>query len=202
MMTPSLVCAGAEIALNRTLRLEPEVLAECAKLEGRVIGLRLGGLDWDLFIEFMPGGVRVLPQLERMADVSVSGAPEVVLRLALRAAAGESGLPQGLRVEGDPELLLRFQKLLARAGFDPEELLEPLIGGPAAHRVVQGVGALLGWGRKTAGTLALDTAEYLREETRDLARREDVEEWMDAVDHLRDGAERLEARLNRLESRA
>ena len=201
-MTPSVLCATLEVALNRSLRQEPEVLEECARLEGRVIGLRLTGPDWDFFIEFMPTGVRVLPQFERAADVSVSGAPALVLRIGLRAAAGETGLPQGLRVEGDPELLLRFQRLLARAGFDPEELLEPLIGGPAAHRVVQGLGQFFGWGRKTAGTLALDTAEYLREETRDLARREDVEEWMNQVDTLRDGVERLEARLRRLEAHA
>jgi ubiquinone biosynthesis protein UbiJ len=60
---------------------------------------------------------------------------------------------------------------------------------------------VFGWGRRSAGTLALDTAEYLREETRDLARAADVEEWMDAVDAVRDGADRLEARLQRLEAR-
>ena len=201
-MTPSLLCAGLEVALNRTLRLEPEVLAECDKLEGRVIALKLTGLDWDVFVEFMPGGVRVLPEFERAADVSVSGAPAVVLRIGLQAASGETGLPSGLRVEGDPELLLRFQRMLARVGFDPEELLAPLLGGPAAHRVVEGLGRFFGWGRKTAGTLALDTAEYLREESRDLARREDAEDWMDAVDRLRDGVDRLEARLKRLETRA
>jgi ubiquinone biosynthesis protein UbiJ len=48
----------------------------------------------------------------------------------------------------------------------------------------------------------LDTAEYLREETRDLARKIDVEEWMEAVDSLRDDVERLEARLRRLEAPA
>lgn len=201
-MTPSLICAGAEVALNRYLRLEPEALAECEKLEGRVIGLKLTQLDWNLFIEFMPSGVRVLPEFEREADVSVAGAPSVVMRVGLKAASGEQGLPSGLRVEGDPELLLRFQKLLARVGFDPEELLAPIVGGPAAHRLTEGLTKLFGWGRKTANTLALDTAEYLREETRDLARREDVEEWMEQVDRLREAADRLEAKLNLMESRA
>ena len=42
-------------------------------------------------------------------------------------------------------------------------------------------------------------AEYLVEETRDLARGIDVEEWMDQVDRLRERSDRIEARLARLE---
>ncbi|HSW12506.1 MAG TPA: hypothetical protein VLI06_06665, partial [Solimonas sp.] len=64
-----------------------------------------------------------------------------------------------------------------------------------------GLRKLLDWGRQTAQTLGLDTAEYLREETRDLARAADVEDWMNAIDTLREDADRLEARLRRLEER-
>ena len=71
-----------------------------------------------------------------------------------------------------------------------------------APRIGSGVlGGLMRWARGTADTLALDTAEYLREETRDLAHRADVEEWMDAVDGVRERADRFAARLQRLESR-
>ena len=41
--------------------------------------------------------------------------------------------------------------------------------------------------------------EFLREETGDLVHAEDVEAWMDAVDGLRSDADRLEARIRRLE---
>lgn len=198
-MAPAILCATLEVALNRTLRLEPEALAECAKLDGRAMELRVSGPEWSFFVEFYAGGVRVMPAYEGHADVSVAAAPAVLARLAFKTLQGDTGLPAGLRVQGDPELLTRFNALLARVGFDPEELLAPIVGAAAAQRVTQGFGALFGWSRKTANTLALDTAEYLREETRDLARREDVEDWMDAVDRLRDGADRLEARLSRLE---
>lgn len=200
-MTPSVLCAGIEIGLNRYLRLEPEVLAECGQLSGRIIALHITGLEWDFFIEFSDAGVRVLPALDQTADVTVSGELGLLMRLAFKTASGDTALPSGLRVEGDPEFLLRFNKLLARVGFDPEELIAPLVGGPAAHRITQGLGKFFSWSRNTAGTLALDTAEYLREETRDLARREDVEDWMNAVDQLREGSDRLEARLALLETR-
>ncbi|HEX4895139.1 MAG TPA: SCP2 sterol-binding domain-containing protein [Solimonas sp.] len=200
-MTPALLCAAVEVALNRYLRLEPEVLAECERLRGRGIALAAEAPAWLLFIEFAEGGVRVLAEPPQAPEVSVRGSLPVLLRLAWQVSQGESGIPQGLEVEGDVELLHRFNRLLARVGFDPEELLARYLGDAAGHRAAQGLKGLLGWARRTAGTLGLDTAEYLREETRDLARASDAAEWMDQVDHLRDDVERFEARLQRLERR-
>lgn len=203
MSAPALLCATLEVALNRYLVLSPEVLASCGGLAGRVIALRVQGPEWTFFIEFHGGGVRVLPVLDNKdADVSVSGPPTLLLRLAWKTAAGEGGVPAGLQVEGDTELLTRFNRLLAQVGFDPEELLAKFLGDSTAHRVNQGLEKLFGWGRQTAQTLGLDTAEYLREETRDLARGSDAEEWMHAVDLLREQADRFEARLNALETQA
>ena len=47
--------------------------------------------------------------------------------------------------------------------------------------------------------MTLNTAEYLREETYDLARKSDAEDWSSEVETLRDDVARLEARLKRLE---
>lgn len=199
--------AAMEVALNRYLALESEVLAECGKLSGRIIALHVQGLEWRYYIEFHGGGVRVLPDLparsgalEQEADVTVSGPVTLLLRLAWKTAAGEGGVPTGLHVDGDTELLEHFNDLLARVGFDPEEFMAKYLGDAAAHRVNQGLQTLFGWGRRTADTLALDTAEYLREETRTLARASDVNDWMDQVDSLRESVDRLEARLDRLEA--
>jgi len=201
MTTPALLCATLEVALNRTLRLEPAVATDCGRLAGRVIALDVDGPGWSFYIEFAEGGVRVLDQLEVEPDVRVAGGLSALLRLAWQVTQGESGVPQGLRVDGDTELLTRFNQLLARAGFDPEELAARLVGDTAAHRLNQGLQKLFGWGRQTAATLGLDTAEYLREETRDLARAADVEDWMQTIDQLREDTDRLEARLRRIEER-
>jgi ubiquinone biosynthesis protein UbiJ len=198
---PALVCAALEVALNRYLALDADALQECARQQGRTIALEAELPPWRFCIELIPTGVRVFSDVETAADVSVRGRPATLLRLAWQVGQGESGIPQGLQIEGDTELLQRFNRTLARVGFDPEELLAAYLGDAAAHRVAQGLKTFFGWGRRTAGTLALDTAEYLREETGDLARAADVADWMDAVDRLRDGVDRLEARLARLQGR-
>jgi ubiquinone biosynthesis protein UbiJ len=201
-MTPDFVCGAVEIALNRYLRLEPAVLAECAQLEGKVLALHANGLDWTLFLHPNAQGVQVTTECAREADVRVSATPLQLFGEALREARGESAVAGTLKIEGDAELLQQFRALLARVGFDAEELAAKLVGDTAAHRVVEVARGLFGWGRKTAGTLSLDAAEYLREETYDLVHREDVERWMNEVDAVRESADRLEARMAQLEDRA
>lgn len=200
-MTPSVLCGALEIALNRHLAQDPAVLEDCARLKGRALQFNLSGLDWSFVIELCPQGVRVAPLGEGAIEVSVTAPPTLLLRMLRQHAQGNSGIPQGLRVEGDPELLTRFNQLLARAGFDPEEILSKYLGDAFGPRAWQGISGFFGWSRQTADTLALDTAEYLREETRDLARASDAGDWMNQVDDLRDGVERFEARLLRAESR-
>ncbi|WP_051748482.1 ubiquinone biosynthesis accessory factor UbiJ [Nevskia soli] len=201
MTTPALACAGLEIALNRYLRLERSALEECAALDGKSIALHLADLGWTFVVEPHAAGVRVLAESEIPPDVRVAAPSMRLLQLALRSAGGAEGLPAGLEVEGDTELLTRFNALLARVGFDPEELAAKVLGDAAAHRVVGGLRELFGWGRHAAQRLSQDAAEYLSEETGDLARAGDIEEWMQGVEALREGADRLEARLALLEGK-
>ena len=61
---------------------------------------------------------------------------------------------------------------------------------------------LLALGEGNTRRMADHSAEYLREETYDLARGRDVGEWMSEVEDARDSLDRLEARLRRLEAGA
>ncbi len=202
MSAPAVVCATVEVALNRYLGLERSALAECAALDGKALALSISDLGWTFVIEPHAGGVRVAGDLERVPDVRVTAPSLRLARLAFHTASGAPGLPSGLDVEGDTELLTRFNALLARVGFEPEELAAKFLGDAAAHRVVGTLKNLFGWGRSAAQRLSLDTAEYLTEETEDLARGADIGDWMDAVDTLREDTDRLEARLARLERAA
>lgn len=200
---PALLCAAVEVALNRYLALEAGALAACESLSGRAIELHTQAPDWSFHIEFHAGGVRVSAEPARVPDVRVSGQVSTLMRLAWTAAQsnGDAGIPQGLQVDGDVEVLHRFNRILAGVGFDPEEFAARFLGDAAGHRAVEGLRTLLGWGRRSLDTLGLDTAEYLREETRDLAKAVDVEDWTVQVERLRDDVARFEARLRRAEAR-
>jgi ubiquinone biosynthesis protein UbiJ len=199
--TPSMLCAAAEIALNRHLRREASVIEDCARLSGRCLEFSLPSSALALSIEFIDSGVRVMPEPPAPPDVRVTGSPGALIRSLGRAAEGGTHFA-GLTVEGDAELLSTFREMVTRVGFDPEEWLAPLLGGVAAHRLVGGLRRAFDWTRGNTRRMADHGAEYLREETYDLARARDVGEWMNEVDDARDSLERLEARLRRLEAGA
>lgn len=198
MSAPPLLCAGLEIALNRYLALEPDVLADLGRLEGRVIALQAEGPNWEFFLCPHATGVQVLDAWSGTPDVRVRARPSQLLRQALRGSASPL---EGVQVEGDAGLMQQFGDLLQRVGFDLEEWLAGFMDGGAAHRVNSALRGLAGWGRQAAGTMALDTAEYLREETRDLVHRDDVEQFVAGVDAVSARAQRAEARLAKLERR-
>lgn len=196
-----MLCAALEIALNRYLALEPDVLADCGRLQGRVIALHADGPGWEFYLCPHGGGVQVLDTAPSGPDVLIRARPAQLLRQALASGRGEREPLAGVQVEGDAGLLSRFGALLVRVGFDPEEWLARWMDGGAAHRVASALRGLGAWSRQAASTLALDTAEYLREETRDLVHRGEVERWAGDVEALRARAEGLARRLERLEGR-
>ena len=184
-MTPAPLAAALEVALNRYLRLEPEAEAALASLAGKRIAVQLTPLGWHLLLEMLPGG-------------SVRVGVELLARGA-EMARGEPFSAKGLQVRGDAETLRRFAAALNLVGADVEEWLAPWLGDVLAHRAAGFMRSALQWGRQTFSTLALNTTEFLQEESGDLPRRVDVEAWQDEVDLLRDAVDRFEARLQRLE---
>lgn len=199
-MTPSALAATLEVGLNRFLRLEPSAADGLRALEGKRIGIAVTPFQWYFLIEGLPGGLRVAAdEREPPPHAELSSSAVQLVQKGLDMARGAPFSAQGLQVRGDAELLQRFAGLIALVGVDLEEWLAPWLGDAAAHRAVGLLSAWLGWGRRSADLLVSNTAEYLREESRDLARKADVEAWMEEVDLLRDGVDRLEARLRRLE---
>ena len=201
MSTPSVLCAAAEIALNRHLRREASVIEDCTRFAGRCIEFTLPSSELAMTVEFIDSGVRVTQEPPVPPHVRVSGSPGALVRSLGRASDGATHFP-GLTIEGDAELLDAFRDMVTRVGFDPEEWLAPMLGGVTAHRLVGGLRKAFDWTRDSTRRMADHGAEYLREETYDLARGRDVDQWMNEVDDARDALERLEARLRRLEAGA
>lgn len=201
MSAPMMLCAAAEVAANRLLGVDEGALAGCGQLAGRRLAIELDAPAWTFCVEFHAGGVRVAPACEEVADASVRGGALALARAALQAARGGSLLAGEVRIEGDADLVSRCARLFARADFDLEEVLARWLGDAPAHRVTGSLRGLFDWTQRAGRTLAQDAAEYLTEETGDLARGADVEDWMAEVDDLRDAVARVEARLRHLEQR-
>lgn len=195
-----MLLARVEDTLNRNIAESRKAQALCRQLDGRVVSLLVEGTPFELHFRADGGRISLASRHDGPLDATLSGTPIALLALAGPRAEGalRGG---GVRIEGDAEVAQKFRDLLGHARPDFEAELARVVGDVAAHRVSNVVRSVLDWGRMAGDSLAGNVVEYLQEEGRDLPTRTEAEEFLAEVDRLRDDAERLEARLSRLESK-
>ncbi|MEJ2576201.1 MAG: SCP2 sterol-binding domain-containing protein [Gammaproteobacteria bacterium] len=202
MTAGNLALAGLEQLLNRYVALDPDAPARFAQLHGRVVGLHLSGLEITLYLVADEAGrLQVLDRWEGEPDCLLSGSPLDLVR-AGDAAGGARELFAGrVSIRGDTELGRRFGRLLAGLDVDWEEQLSRLTGDVIAHQVGRAARRSRDYLGQRRQAMERNLGEYLTEEARLLPARAEVEAWAADVDHLRDDAERLAARIERLVAR-
>jgi len=196
MKTPILALAAAEGLLTRALDLDDYSAQRLTRLQGKVVAVEVKGLALSAYAVLgMP--LTLLAHYEGTPDLTLSGAPLALLRLI----QGGGGFEADVRVSGDIQLASQLQAILHDLDIDWEEGLSRVIGDTAAHEAGNLWRGGTGYMGNLLHTLGLDLEEYLKEELRLLPQRFEVDEFVQAVDTLRDDADRLEARLRRLEAR-
>lgn len=200
---PLLVRLGGllEAVLVRALALDAHTQGAIAALEGRRIGVELHGVNLALAILVRDGRLVVAPHWQQPADLNLRVSPLRLLALALRRGEDPSLPPGKVEISGDSELARRVEKLLRDFRPDIEEAFAKTFGDVLGVPLAGALGRAFRWSRATADALVQDSVEYLREESRDLIAPAEMDEFLDGVDAVRERAERLEARVQRLAQR-
>lgn len=190
----------AENALNRGLAASPRARALVLELQGRRFGVSAIGLP--IHYRVSSDGYRL--RLERGAgesDATVTGTP--VNLIALAGSDPEAVIRRGdVRIDGDAEVAQRFRELGALLRPDIEEVLSRTLGDGAARGLASFAQGALGWARRTAQTSVQNVAEYLAHENGDLVPRSEGQAFFADVDRVREGVDRLDARIAMLTDRA
>jgi len=187
-----------ESVLNRNIAGAATARKLCKQLESKVLALHITGLPLSLFFRSDGERMSIDTANTEAPAATLSGTPLALLRLA--GPAPEAAIRGGsIHIEGDAEIAQAFSELLKQAQPDLEEELSRVIGDVAAHQVGNAARSALGFGRRAVDTLRQNVAEYLQEEGRDLPTRTEADEFVLAVDKLRDDVARLEARLAMLD---
>jgi ubiquinone biosynthesis protein UbiJ len=200
--TPAWI-AAVESILNRSIGRSHKAQAAARRLNGTSLEVHAEGLT----------RIRAAVCADRIAlgiggdlgaDALISGSPFALLKLIREGAGGASGptsIRAGARIAGDAEIAARYRELFALARPDLEEELSRLVGDLPARRLTLAAEGALGWMQRAGRTVRENLSEYLQEESRDLVGKFEVEEFLQGVDRVRDTAERVEARLARIEQR-
>ncbi|QNK03232.1 ubiquinone biosynthesis accessory factor UbiJ [Dyella telluris] len=188
-----------ETALNHTLSLDPETKTRLAALDGRSVQLHLRGPELALSVTVEGDCLKVGPAQEDN-HLRIAATPGSLLAMLVKRD-DEGVAPGKVEIAGDADLARRLEKLASKFAPDFEEAFArtfgEVLGVPLAKAVRKG----LAHAKETGSHLATDTADWLRDEARVAAAPGEVEGFLDGVDDLRERADRLEARLARLELR-
>jgi ubiquinone biosynthesis protein UbiJ len=193
-----LIAGVIEASLKQMLRLNPEAQQQLPPLNGKVLGIHIEGLDQELYFIAHRQGVDVFSVYEGKPDAMIIGTPAQLASLS-RPDAGSRLLAGEARIEGDNATAQAFSKLISPMSIDWEEVLARNIGDIPAHQAGRLFRGSLNWIMGTRGKLHEDIGEYLQEETGLLPSRNEIEAFMDDVSSTRSDADRLEARIQRLE---
>jgi ubiquinone biosynthesis accessory factor UbiJ len=193
--------AAIEAVLNRGIGQSQRAGDAAARLNGTSFELEIRGLA-RVRGAVSAGRLALLSAAQGApaADAVVSGSAFALVELfAGRLGKAAPKSDDRVEIRGDAEIAARYRELLALARPDWEEELSRLIGDLPARRVALAAQSVLSWIRKSARTGAQNLSEYLQEESRDLVSAPELEEFLAGVDALRETADRVEARLERIE---
>lgn len=195
--------ATAEALLNRCLDASAQAAALARRLEGTSLQIDVRGITRIRAATFRGNLALLSGEDIAAADATISGSLPALLQLLRGGANREVGSPGRSTVEirGDAEIAKSYRDLFTLARPDPEEELSRWIGDFPARRLSQFAQRTLGFARHARRTLSENVAEYLQEEGRDLVNRTELDEFLHGVDELRETADRIDARLGRLEER-
>jgi len=196
--------ASAEALLNRSIDASSQAQALARRLQGTSLQVDIEGITrirasvHQARLALLTGdaGAAHAPD----ADATVSGSVPALLQLLKGGANRQSGAA-AVRILGDAEIANLYRELFLLARPDPEEELSRWIGDIPARQLSQFAGHALRLARRVRRTAGENIAEYLQEEGRDLVNKTELEEFLRGVDELRETADRIEARLGRLEAR-
>jgi ubiquinone biosynthesis accessory factor UbiJ len=191
--------AAAEAVFNRNIAASSAAASLVRRLEATSLQVEIDGIT-RVRVQCLGGRLALLAADDSPADARIFGSAPALLR-SMRAAR-PANMAASLKVQGDAEIANLYRELLAAARPDFEEELSRWVGDMPARHLSQVARSVRSWARRTRRTAGENIAEYLQEEGRDLPSRVEIEEFMQGVDAVREAADRIEARLLRVEHRA
>jgi len=190
-----------EAVLNRALALDVETRSKLETLNGHRVGIELRDTGLALAITLRDGRICVGPHWEAASELNLRAAPGSLLAFALRRG-DEAPQPAGkVEISGDAELARQLERLFRGYQPDIEEAFAKTFGDVLGVPLARTVRAAFTWSRESAEAMARNSADFLRDERRDLIAPAEMDQFLDDVDALRERADRLAARVARLAAR-
>lgn len=179
-------------SINHLLKAAPWALQRLAPHAGKTIAVRFGLIPLRFTVD--NGGELRSAASEAAPDVTIDIKPTLFMRALTdgRSAFNDAD------ISGDTAFAQTLAFIAQNLRWDVEEDLSNVVGDVAAHRIGSAARRIGDWAKGSANSLMHMSKDFWTEERPTIAKREQVAEFVVAVDELRDAAARLEKRIELL----
>lgn len=167
-----------------------------APFAGKVVQFDFSLLKANLII--LEDGSLSLAGVTAIADAVIHLPPS----LAMRLMAQDESAKMQIKIDGDTHLATELSKILQQMRWDIEEDLSHLMGDIAANKLVAGGQKVVQETKKQTINLAEMLSEYWQEEKLVIAKKWQVEKFVQEVDSLKSDMARFEKKLKKLSKSA
>ncbi len=196
----SFILEHVEKIVNDVLLTDPDLLADVAAMEGKVMAVELVGPDKTIYIFPESSGIHLQPEYGGDVHVLIKGSPFALLKMTRQQDKQPASFDGDVEISGDLALGQHLQQMIKRLDLDWEELLSHKIGDVAAHQIGNLVRSLSAWAKDSHESMEQNIGEYLRIEAELTPNKTEIDQFMNDVDDLRNDVDRLEQRIARLTS--
>ncbi len=187
-----------EQALNRVLALDPDTQAAISKLDRRRIQLALEAPAIALEISVDGNQLRVGPVQDAEADLGIRSTISGALSQLPFFRSGNAAPVGKVRINGDAELARQLQSLAKNFDPDWDKPFVEVFGVVIGTQIAKVLREAFKQGAGIAKKFGKDGVDYLTEESRDVVSSAEQAAFNEDVDDLRDRAERVLARFEKL----
>ena len=187
-----------ELACNKALEHDPQTRERLLKLQGKTMTLHIKTLEQSLTLSPQVEGLEFSRVSPEHVDVTLKTTIGAMLKIS-RDGMEEADLQAGeLEMIGDPIIGQRFAQLIANLDIDWESLISEQLGRGPAKLVITAAEQLSIFSKESQSYVKNLASRVMKDELDLIADRTEVDAFLDDVDTLRSDAERLFARLNKL----
>lgn len=189
--------APVQTLLDKGVDQSASAMALCDRLEGRTLLVRPAAEGLCTYFAVEEGRLLLKPGRPEQVDAEIAGSVFSLLRMTIDDPQ-DVIRSKAVTISGSTEIAEDYQALLNFIRPDLEEELSRITGDPVAHEIGRAARGFASWAEKAGHSLARSAAEFLVEESRDLAAVTELEEFSAGVNDITQGVDRAEARLAQL----
>ena len=191
-----------ELASNKTLEHDPQTQARLQKLQDKTMTLKVTTIGQSLSLTPRAEGLELSQQSPGHVDVTLSATIGAMIKISKYGLDDAELEPGELEISGDPIVGQRFAQLMSELNVDWESLLAEQIGDSPAKAVTFAASQVKLIANDAHGKFKEFVNTLIQNDLGVVADKQSVDEFLDEVDTLRADTDRLNARLQRLNTKA